>query len=167
MKNSSILLIILLFQAISGNCGESSEIQQSQELGILPKKKRELVCAKAGIRNRTFVSRRVSLAIKSHVQLTWNQMRKQKRYFRSVGVEFESEKSEREEQRSVLGDHLVGELIKMEEKNENAPESTSGIVLRDTPTAFVKNLPKFVTDLLDRYQSCDQLVWSQDRKSVV
>ena len=87
-------------------------------------------------------------------------MRKQKRYFRAIGVEFESEKAERTEQQTILGDNLMGKVIKMEEKDEKAPDSVDGIILRDTPVVFVQNLDTFLADRLDEYQVCDQLVWS-------
>ena len=78
--------------------------------------------------------------MKSHLRLTWNQMRKQKRFFRAIGVEFESEKAERTEQQSVLGDNLVGEIIKMDDKDEKSPESVGGFVKRDIPLVRVKKI---------------------------
>ena len=58
-------------------------------------------------------------------------MRKQKRFFRAIGVQFESEREERKEQQLVLGDYLVGKVVKMVEKHDKSPDSVGGFIKRD------------------------------------
>ena len=65
---------------LSGDQVEASELQISSELKLLPKKKRTRVCGKAGILHRTTASRKFNLALKTHCNLTWGQLRMSKRY---------------------------------------------------------------------------------------
>ena len=141
---------------------ESSDVQQSAELRRLKRKSRIAVCAKAGVQHRTFLTKRVSLAMKANLHLTWNQLRKQKRFLRSVSVQFQSEKSEREVQKDILQDNLVGKMVPLKVKNEKAPDSIGGFVTRDCPLVQVSNLVKFVEQRLNEYDENNWLVYGHN-----
>ena len=149
-------------QIVSGQCTQSVHEQQTAELKALRKKTRISVCGKAGIQHRTFISKRVSLAMKSHLRLTWNQLRKQKCFLRKAGVQFESEKMERKEQIEILRDNLKGKLVSLQVKSEKAPDSVGTFVKRDCPLIQVKSISAFLEQRLDEYDAANKLIYSSN-----
>ena len=144
---------------VAGGPGESADKQQSMELKVLSKEKREGICAMAGVKQRLRASRRCSLALKTHLGLTWNQMRKQKRFLKKLGMEFESEHKVRQTRKEIHGEHLKGKMRKFISKNDTAPDSISGTVKRTSPFVYVDSLPTFLQELLDKYHKNGQLTW--------
>ncbi len=144
---------------ISGGGDKSREEQHAAELRALDTKTRIRICSKAGIRHKTVASKKLFLAMKTHANLTWSQMAKQKRMLKSIGVEFTSEKAARSEQMSVIGDHLVGQLVNMYIKDDKNPNSVSGKLSVGVPLVQVRSLSCFVQDLLQKYSECEMLTW--------
>ena len=86
------------------------------------------VCSKAGISNKSYRPKIVSLAMKTALRLSWNQHRKQKQYLsKFAAVKYESGKKERVERKRILGDHIKVKMLKVKEKDENTHDSVSGL----------------------------------------
>ena len=74
------------------------------------------------------------------------------RFFKSIGVDFECEKSDRLERDILLGEHLQGKMMEFVFKDSSHPKSNSnGPIRKDAPVVYVDNLEKFIKCLLDRY----------------
>ena len=136
----------------------AAEAQLASELKTLPKKTRQLVCNKAGIKQRCQITKEVSLMLKSHVKLSWAQKRKLTRILKVLGVKTESELAQRELRKSLIGDHLEGCNMVFEFRDEDNPQSVNGLIGKKAPCVFIKNLPLFITEHLDKYADEDRLV---------
>ena len=132
---------------------DASEAQLASELKTLPRRSKVKVCEQAGIKQRCRVTKEVGLMMKSHLKLTWSQKRKLTRVLKTLGVTSESELAQRELRKSLLGDHLDGCNMVFEFKDDEDPYSISGIVSRKAPCVFIKSLPTFVTEYLDKYDA--------------
>ena len=148
--------------AIAGTNEDSQHIQQSSELKVLSKKQRVNVCSKAGISNKSYMSKRVSLAMKTALRLSWNQHRKQKQYLsKFAGVKCEGEKKERVERKRILGDHLKVKMLKVKEKDEKIHDSVGGLAEKHVPVVHVPDLCAFVKERLNNYEEQHKLVWKE------
>ena len=154
-----VRIIMKTRSIISGGDSISVDQQQSLELKSRSRSSRQAICAAAGVRQRLKATRRCSLAMKSHLGLTWGQLRKQKRFLKQLGVEFESERKERETRKEALGDHLRGKLAPFIAKDDSAPSSVGGFVNITAPFVYIESLPNFLHEILDKYQSNNKLVW--------
>ena len=139
----------------------AAEAQLASELKVLSKKTRESVCKRAGIRQRCQVTKEVGLMIKSHVKLSWAQKRKLTRILRVLGVRTESEVAQRELRKNLIGDHLEGCNMIFEFRDEDNPQSVNGLVGRKAPCVYIKDLPAFVTEHLEKYAEEKRLIWHE------
>lgn len=137
-------------------------VQQAAELRSLNKDTKLQVCANAGVQHKTSVSRQLSLALKTNLGLSWNKVRAHKRFMKSVGVSFESEKAARNQQEAVIQDHLHGEMVSMNVKKEKDPHAKKGFVTEARPMVYVSDLTSYVTSRLNAYEKCNKLVWSDN-----
>ena len=147
---------------VAGDGSKPQEIQQTAELRSLSKPTRIRICAKAGIQHRTSINKHLSLAMKSSLNLTWSQMRKQKRFLKSLGVNYTNEKSERAEQQKLLDDNIILESVNIAVKNDSAPESKAGFVVEQRPLVKVGDISKFVKNVLDQFAQLNKLTWSDN-----
>ena len=98
--------------------------------------------------------------MKSSLGLSWNQHRRQKCYLtRILGVHCESEKKERLERSKILANYLETKQITVIERNDKSHDSKGGLTETSAPVVHVKNLKKFVKDLLDGYKQNGKLLW--------
>ena len=133
-------------------------VQQSVELKCRPRNVRRDICAMAGIQ-RSVATKKVNLAMKTSLHLTWGQLKKQKRFLRSIGVEVECEQSDRDEQQRLIGDHLVGTMEPLYTTDKSSVKSSDGLKITMTPVVKVKSLRHYVTHLLDMYYQNGRLTW--------
>ena len=76
---------------IAGGDVESQQLQQSSELKVLPKSSRLNVCSKAGVKQKSYLNKKVALAMKTSLGLSWSQHRQQKRFLsKMIGVQCEN-----------------------------------------------------------------------------
>ena len=61
--------------AIAGKSKDSHSAQQSSELKVLSKNSKFKICSNAGVKQNSFLSKRVALAMKTSLGLSWNQHR--------------------------------------------------------------------------------------------
>ena len=148
--------------AIAGNTEESQNSQQTSELKALTRNQRLNICSRAGIRNKSFMSKRISLALKTVLRLSWNQHRKQKQYLtKFAGIKYESEKKERAERKVMLGDHLQLKKMKVKENNDTAHNSSGGFIEKTVSVVDVTDLSTFVMKRVNNYRDEDKLVWKE------
>ena len=136
--------------------------QMSSELKRIPIKKRITICARAGVKRGAHISKHLALAIKSHVGLSWNQRRRLQHMLREIGISQENETAQRQVKRSLLGNHIDGKMINFEFRDESAPDNVMGVVVKQAPYVFVRNIKEFLFDHLERSAANDQLDWHQD-----
>ena len=145
---------------VAGPGISSSRKQQISELKIVPKKSCIEICAGAGVQQKSFLSKRVALAMKTSMKLTWAQHRIQKRFLsQSLGVKCESESKIRSDRKSLLSDHLTTKMIKVKEKNELACKSIDTFIDVKVPVVYIRDLVEFVKELLHNYKRTNMLVW--------
>ena len=130
---------------------------QSLELLTMSASRREKVLAAAGVKQRLKASRRCSLAIKTHLGLTWCKLRKQKRFLKDLGIRFECEQRQRQARQQSIGEHLKGELTLFILKTDVAADSVSGVVRREAPFVYIDCLSTFLVQLLNRYDKNNRL----------
>ena len=73
------------------------ELSKFMSSGNYQRRKKESICAAAGVRNRVVVSKKTGFALETALGLSWRKYVRQKRTLASLGVKFESEKKERVE----------------------------------------------------------------------
>ena len=81
-------------------------------------------------------------ALRTSMELSWNKYRKQRRYLRSIGVEMDSERAERNFQEDAICGQSTVEDIPLNHGDTREPIPT--------PVEYVNELPKFVSNLLDQ-----------------
>ena len=75
----------------AGRGRSAAENQQSTESKVLKKTRRHVICRKADVQHRTYATKKLALAMKTSLGLSWSQHRTQKRFLREVGVNFDNE----------------------------------------------------------------------------
>ena len=111
---------------LAGRGRSATENQQSTELKVLKKTRRHVICRKAGVQHRTYMTKKLALAMKTTLGLSWSQHRTHKRYLREVGVNFDNESLERKERQAILSEYLKADTIDVIKKDDVAPESVDG-----------------------------------------
>ena len=97
---------------VAGKDVESRQSQQASELKILPKKSKLNICHESGVRQRSYLSNKVALAIKTVTGMSWTQHRLHQRFLREkVGVTCDGEAKARQERKRLLADHLCSKVI--------------------------------------------------------
>ena len=134
---------------VSGKNLEACYTQQSSELKMLPKDSKISICSRAGVKQKSFLSNKVSLAIKTVTGMSWNQHRVHKRFLSSAGMTCSSEAKERQERTQLLADHLRVKTIYAKEKNDKDAGSVKGFCNVKAPLVYVNDLILFVKERLD------------------
>ena len=144
---------------MSGGDIKSADLQQATELKRQPKAKRLEICSWAGVRHKVTVSRRYGLAMKTNCGFTWHQTRKYKRYMRKIGVEFESEKKERQDRNELLKESVCGVMATFKTKQEKSPGSIGGFIFKELPYVYVQDIHHLAIDTIDTYHRHNRLTW--------
>ena len=76
-------------------------------------------------------------ALRTSMGLSWNKYRNQRRYLRSIGVEMDSERAERNFQEDALCGQITVEDVPLHHGDSREPIPT--------PVVYVKVLPNFVS----------------------
>ena len=120
---------------------ENTATQMSSEIKRIPLELRTGICSKAGVKRGAHISKHLALAMKSHVGLTWNQRRHLQSVLKTIGITQESENKQRDEKRTLLGDHLEAKSIHFEFREDNVRKSTiDSISVRPAPIVFIKDI---------------------------
>ena len=83
---------------VAGKDVESRHILQASELKILSHKSKLNICHKSGVKQRSYLSNKVALAIKTVTGMSWTQDRLHQRFLREkVGVTCDGEAKARGE----------------------------------------------------------------------
>ena len=145
---------------IAGIGSEAHHTQQSSELKLLGYKAKVNVCRKAGIQPRNFMTKRVALAIKTSLGLSWTHHRLQKRILsKEVGLTFEGEAKERREKNKMLTGNVKEDNISAVETK--AKTKKNQFTHLKSPVVFVENLTKSACELLNEYQEGNKLIWHE------
>ena len=74
------------------------------------------------------------------------------RFWKVLGIQFESEGAERKARDEVIGAEVMKEMIPLLHKDLDQPDANEdNLVERDTPLGYLKNIPSYVSLLLDNY----------------
>jgi hypothetical protein len=153
--------MIAKYRTFAAGSGKSpAKTQLSSELKLLSKTSKLSVCEGAGVKKKAVFKYSQQMALKSALSLSWSQTRTFKRFCRTSGIQYDSEKRERSERRNLLQENtLTSELILMWHKDEKAPDSVYGMVQRPTPAVYIKDLKTLVTNRLNEYDAAGSLSW--------
>ena len=139
--------------------------QMSSEIKRIPLKLRTGICSKAGVKRGAHISKHLALAMKSHVGLTWNQRRRLQSVLKTIGITQESENKQRDEKRTLLGDHLEAKSIHFEFREDNTRKSTiDSISVRPAPIVFIKDIKSFLFERLNSCAENGMLDWHRNEK---
>ncbi len=133
--------------------GKHSDEVHTAELKSMGRIKREKICANAGVVQKAKLTKVQSLAMKVKLRITWSQMRKQKAILRQFGVQFESEKAEREVKNSLMYD-TISKTANLFFKDED-----NNLVRKPAPIVQVTSLQSFLIEKLERYEKENKLIW--------
>ena len=81
---------------------------------------------------------------------------------REIGISQENETAQCQVKRALLGNHIDRKMINFEFRDESAPDNVMGVVVKQAPNVFVRNIKEFLFDHLERSAANDQLDWHQD-----
>ena len=139
--------------------------QMSSEIKRIPLKLRTGICSKAGVKRGAHISKHLALAMKSHVGLTWNQRRRLQSVLKTIGITQESENKQRDEKRTLLGDHLEAKSIHFEFREDNTRKSTiDSISVRPAPIVFINDIKSFLFERLNSCAENGMLDWHRNEK---
>lgn len=136
----------------SGACIDSTKALQAIELKQLPKKTRLDVCSDAGVAPKAHIDRQTITQLKNELSASDHAMKKATRLLKEKGVTFDSQRSVKEYQDTLIGDHLEIEMYELEKKEGD------DIFIEETPVVQVKNLTDFVHEILGRLEAAGKLI---------
>ena len=136
--------------------------QQSYELQRLSKATRKRICSLARVSQQTVVKKYEMMAFKSRTGLSWSGLSAQRRLLKRLGVNYSSEKEERQERQNILKENLKCLQLEFEERNEEGKA-----VMKKQASVYVQNLQEYVLDLLDQYDKAGKLCWDNKPKNEV
>ena len=133
--------------------GKHADEVHSAELKSMGRERREKICGNAGVIQKAKLTKAQSLAMKVKLRLTWSQMRKQKALLRQFGVQFESEKAEREVRDSLMYD-MTSRTANLFFKDED-----NNLIRQPAPIVQVTSLQSFLVEKLEKYKRENKLIW--------
>lgn len=143
-----------LRKEISGSSEVDMVAQQGTELKSTTKRKRAQILKKAGCK-QLHISAKTAAQMRARMALSWAKQRKLRQLSKKAGITMACEKKERDYQESLM----CGE-IKIEERPLTVTDTRSDKeVVKNTPVALIENLPHFVSNLLDQYETQGMLTW--------
>ena len=122
---------------------------------------RHIICKNTGVQHKRYVTKKLALAMKTTIGLSWSQHRTQKRFLKQVDVTFDYESLEREEMQVILSEYLTAKTIDVIEKDELAPQSVDSFKTVKAPFVRVTSLTSFVVDLITIYDQRGKLNWDR------
>lgn len=148
-----------IMKGIAGNDPNAIDAQYAANLKAHPVARRRIICAKAGIRDRSFMSTKMSVALKIQNHFSWRQHRTNKRYYKVLGIKYSSEKQERDYLKKQLSkDTIVAEEIPTVVKNKSRTKIEKRVCIR--PQDLVNFLINRVSDAHENAK----LIWTDEMK---
>ena len=141
---------------VSGNSKEDALRQQGAELKKTTKLQKQSVLKSAGIK-QPFISRKLGLAWRTGLGLSWNRHRRQRQLCRRLGIQLESEKAERDYQKELM----CGEIRIKTKRLKSASDQSA---TEEVPVAYIgaDDLPSFVSKVLDQFEKENLLTWHEN-----
>ena len=128
---------------VTGKDVESRQIHQASELKILSQKSKLNICNKSSVKQRSYLSDKMALAIKTVTGMSWTQHRLHQRFLcEKVGVTCDGEAKAREEQKCLLPCHLCSKVIQAKGRNDKSADSVEGFSSAKALLAVCKRLVK-------------------------
>lgn len=138
---------------IAGQSSQALQTQQAHELKRNPLSARRNICHKAGITSKTHLSGEYALSMMETLKLTWSQERTLRRFLKQSGVKIPSE-------------HILRNVMKGITSNDvqiqSKPFIDSRGKLTETPMVSIKDLPRFISKMLDKYDKHNYLTWHDE-----
>ena len=136
---------------VGGDSIEDVQAQFESDFKRQPLSVKSHVLAKSKI--KVVVDSKLALAMKENMGLTWDQEKKRRRFWKTIGVYIPSEHKERKIYREIVKGQFRIDGI------ETQYESMAGPSKQVKSVAFVRNLKSFVFQLLDQHQANGMLSW--------
>ena len=105
-------------------------------------------------RNRKVIPKAYALAIKSRLGVSKDKFRELTRMLRKQGVNVENETAQRKLQQNILPQDSMAETHNFSFKNGQKEE-----YFRQTQAIFIENIENYLFNLLNQYQSQNELSW--------
>ena len=142
---------------MSGTSADDSISQQSTELKMQNKSKKKKILDAAGCKQACLSAKR-SMQIRAKMLLSWAKHKQNRKFLRKSGVKLPTEK----EEQKLMEEVMCGKITTDQSALYFLDRNTNAEVQRDTPIARIENIPLFVENLLEQYQSKDKLTWHND-----
>ena len=75
------------------------------------------------------------------------------------GVSLPSNDKIRQVRKEIVLPHLSDKMMKLQIKNETAPDSVGGYVEREVPFTYLQRLPAFLEEQLEKYYEYDIVLY--------
>ena len=139
---------------LAANSQEDVNALFANELRVAQRKKTlEDIFKRAGIRSSMTMTGKQGAVLRASLGISWTRFRGLRRFLANIGVKQEGEKKVREEQKKAVFADLVVRHRRLTFDNPD----TQTTELRDTPIAYIDNLPAFVRQLLEKYKNENML----------
>ena len=140
---------------VSGKKPEAVEVQEERDIRkISSEKARKIVMISNRWRNRNVIPKAYALAIKSRLGVSRHKFGELTRMLCKQGVNVENETAQRKLQQDILPQDLVVETHNFSFKNDQKEE-----YFRQTQAIFIDNIENYLFNLLNQYQSQNELSW--------
>ncbi len=148
-KRNRTNLMSSIRKMLAGESEESVITQQTSELKRNPLPTRRNICDQAGIKSNPKMSSKTLLAMKEATDLTWSQLRQQRRYLKEAGLAMPNEHEQRKIMSSLAADNVVTEITDFDHLGET----------HHAVFGRVANLSSFVTNILNKHKEHGTLTW--------
>ncbi|GFR70919.1 amine oxidase [Elysia marginata] len=135
---------------LSGSSGKDLEKQHVSEIKRIKGKARKKLEGAMGLSKTTFTAEE-ALAMKETMNITYHQFKLQSKFLKSIGTHLPNEHAVR-----ALHKNLARDDVEIINKQFNSTKSEDKY---SKEVAFIKNLPSFVSKILNKLKTNDQLTW--------
>ena len=139
---------------VAGAAADDIVRQQGTELKLTSVKTRRNILHKAGCVGK-HVSSKEAIRMKAKLSLTWKKHRDQRKFLKKSGIVLSTEAEERQFQEKLL----CGKISVSQNAVYFYDKITNTETRKVVPVASIKDLPGFVSSLLDQYQQKQLLTW--------
>ncbi|GFO14191.1 hypothetical protein PoB_004069600 [Plakobranchus ocellatus] len=137
--------------SIAGSSQDSLITQRASELKQIKLTSRHTICNEAGVKTKPITMSNLSvMAMKEATDLTWSQLRQQRRYLKEAGLLMPSESKQRLAMEDLAADNIVTQMVDFVDSYGQTHRAAFG---------RVTNITTFVTKLLEQHKLHKTLTW--------
>ena len=153
-KRSRTQTMSSIRSAVAGSSQNSQIQQQTAELKNVDKSSRNVIGEGAGIKANPQMSSQTVMAMKEATDLSWSQLRVQRRFLKHAGLVLPNEQKQRISMKDLAATNIV---TQMEDFEDGSRKKKSLVLCR------VDNIKEYIFNMLDKHRSQNTLTWHGDK----